>query len=255
MKDYIEQAMRTESCDLNKVAERMVQSRTMRLQHAAMGLVTEAGEFTDALKKHIWYGKPQDETNLKEEIGDLLWYLAIACDALSTDFETEMERNINKLRARYPEKFCDVKAIDRDLDAERAILESKVTRDHSLHGDTDGCGGIHTGVYGTPVIVDDTNGMEIKQPELVSVDPVTDIDMQMTYIINGVNLKYKTSKQRRFTALLEKCMEVFSSVLVDTIDVFDNGREISQVVFKTESGQDVENVKGLKYVTHFVSGA
>lgn len=234
MKNYIEQAMRTESSDLNQVADRMVQSRTMRLQHAAMGLVTEAGEFTDALKKHVWYGKPLDKTNLKEEIGDILWYLAIACDALSTDFDTEMERNINKLRARYPDKFCDVKAVNRDLDAERVILDSKV--------------------YGTPVLIDDTNGMEII-PEVVSApaNTVADIDQQMAYIINQVNVQFATSKQRRFVALLDSCKEVFGKDIVDSIDVVDDGRKITTVTFRTASGQDPENIKGYKWIIRVVN--
>ena len=89
-----------------------------------MGLVTEAGEFQDMLKKHVFYGKPLDEVNLKEEIGDLLWYCAIALEALDTDFEAVMETNINKLKARYPEKFTEDKAENRDLVKEREILEN-----------------------------------------------------------------------------------------------------------------------------------
>ncbi len=117
---YIEDALRTESALMAVSGER---NDTNRLLHAAMGLTTEAGEFLDALKKHLFYGKPLDLVNLREEIGDIMWYLAIACDALGTDFETEQERNIAKLRKRYPEKFDAEQAIERDLDAERAILE------------------------------------------------------------------------------------------------------------------------------------
>jgi hypothetical protein len=35
-----------------------------------------------------------------------------------------MDINIKKLEARYPEKFTEDKAINRDLEAERKILES-----------------------------------------------------------------------------------------------------------------------------------
>ena len=84
--------------------------KTQDLLHASMGLVTEAGEFQDMLKKHVFYGKPLDEVNLKEEIGDLLWYCAIALEALDTDFQAVMQTNIDKLKARYPEKFTEEKA-------------------------------------------------------------------------------------------------------------------------------------------------
>lgn len=94
-----------------------------RLLHAAIGMTTESGEFIDAIKKYLFYGKQLDKTNLKEEIGDLLWYIAIACDALETTIGAEMYRNINKLRQRYPMQFNEHDAMNRDLDAERGILE------------------------------------------------------------------------------------------------------------------------------------
>ena len=95
-----------------------------RLLHAAMGLQTESGELTDALKKHIFYGKALDVTNIKEEAGDLLWYLAILFDVIGTDFTTEQQRVIAKLKARFPEKFTNELAESRDLTTERKVLES-----------------------------------------------------------------------------------------------------------------------------------
>lgn len=123
MKEYIEQAKRTEPYDMDAIKERLADDGTIRLLHAAIGLSTEAGEFVDMLKKHIFYGKPLDKVNLKEEGGDALWYLAIAFDELSTSFKEESDRNIAKLKARYSEKFTEELAENRNLDKERAILE------------------------------------------------------------------------------------------------------------------------------------
>ena len=94
------------------------------LLHAAMGMSTEAGEFLDALKKHMFYGKQLDTTNLKEELGDMLWYMAIAMSVLGTDFNKEMSRVIEKLKTRYPEIFTEDKALNRDLVKERETLEN-----------------------------------------------------------------------------------------------------------------------------------
>lgn len=94
-----------------------------RVLHASMGLVTEAAELQDALKKASFYGKELDITNIKEEAGDMLWYLALLFDAIGTDFETEQARVIAKLKARFPDKFTEEKAENRDLVTERAILE------------------------------------------------------------------------------------------------------------------------------------
>ena len=90
--------------------------------HAIYGLCTEAGEISEALLKATQSGS-FDEVNLKEEAGDLLWYLAMLFRELDTDFPEVAATNINKLKARFPEKFTQDKAYNRDLDSEREILE------------------------------------------------------------------------------------------------------------------------------------
>jgi NTP pyrophosphatase (non-canonical NTP hydrolase) len=119
MDNFIEDCKRTES-RLNGI---LMSEGSSRLLHAALGMSTEAGEFLDQLKKHFFYSKMLDLTNLHEELGDLLWYIAIAMDELGTDFPTEMNRVIRKLQVRFPDKFDAVHAACRDLDAERQGLE------------------------------------------------------------------------------------------------------------------------------------
>lgn len=124
MEDYIEQALRTESYDLESIANRLTTPWVIRLNHVADGLCTEAGEFKDAMKKYVYYGKNLDSVNLMEEIGDIFWYLAIACDQLGIDFNYVQEQNIAKLKARYPEKFNSENALNRNLEVERQVLEN-----------------------------------------------------------------------------------------------------------------------------------
>lgn len=124
--NFVSDAMRTESSMFHKlVSVDGVEYDEKRLLHAALGMQTESAEFSDAIKKSLFYGKPLDVVNLKEELGDLFWYIAIAIDELDTTIDTEMDRVINKLKLRYPEKFTTDKAINRDLEAERALLEKK----------------------------------------------------------------------------------------------------------------------------------
>lgn len=94
-----------------------------RIDHAITGLVTEAAEMADAIKKAKFYGKELDITNIKEESGDILWYLALLFDAIGTTFEIEQQRVINKLKVRYPDKFTKEEAVNRDLASEREVLE------------------------------------------------------------------------------------------------------------------------------------
>ena len=123
MKNYIEKAIKTESKDFDKISNRLQDESMIRLLHAGIGLATESAEFLDALNKVIYYGKELDKVNLAEEIGDILWYCAVALDELGVSFEEVMEKNIAKLEARYPEKFTEEKAENRDLKTERDILE------------------------------------------------------------------------------------------------------------------------------------
>lgn len=83
------------------------------LLHASLGISGEAGEFLDAVKKSFIYNKFLDKENAKEEIGDILWYVALACRALNVTFEEIMQENINKLTLRYPEKYTDSDAVAR----------------------------------------------------------------------------------------------------------------------------------------------
>jgi NTP pyrophosphatase (non-canonical NTP hydrolase) len=95
----------------------------MNLLHAAMGISTESGELMDAFKRKLFYGKPLDVVNVKEEIGDIMWYVAILLRELDLDFHELLQLNINKLTARFPEKFTEHHALNRDLGTERNILE------------------------------------------------------------------------------------------------------------------------------------
>jgi NTP pyrophosphatase (non-canonical NTP hydrolase) len=91
--------------------------------HMVIGISTEAGELLDAYKKHFAYGKELDKVNVGEEIADILWYISNLCRLLNIDLEEMLQRNIDKLKARYPEKFTQENAINRDLNVERKILE------------------------------------------------------------------------------------------------------------------------------------
>ena len=93
------------------------------LLHGVMGLVTESAEMMNALKKRHAYGKEIDITNLKEEAGDIIWFLVYLCNTQGWDLEQIMETNINKLRQRYGDKFNEFDALNRNLEAERKILE------------------------------------------------------------------------------------------------------------------------------------
>ena len=84
-----------------------------QLLTASAGLSAESGEFTEVVKKIVFQGKELNEENIfhmKRELGDICWYLAVACSALNTSLEEVLVMNVEKLSARYPAGFEIIKS-------------------------------------------------------------------------------------------------------------------------------------------------
>ncbi len=92
------------------------------LNCAAMGLAGEAGEVCDLVKKVQHHRQPLDEAKLRKELGDVLWYIAHACNVMGWKLDDIAAANVEKLRARYPEGFNTADSIARrdEADADRA---------------------------------------------------------------------------------------------------------------------------------------
>lgn len=182
LQEYIKQSERT----LNNLGKQL------NVLHASLGLSTELGELLDIYKRNIFYKKTLDLVHIKEELGDIMWYLAILyrefdinqeneiintitkdivdsqkiqmltnkinllvvqlnnlellnsdhirrikyfvpkvyeyiiifCEIYKFNIEDVMNTNINKLKARFPDKFNEFNALNRDLDLERLFLEA-----------------------------------------------------------------------------------------------------------------------------------
>ena len=94
--------------------------------HGIIGVCTEAGELAEALIKYIETGEAPDITNIREEIGDELWYLSRLVKYTNTTFDAEMRRNIAKLRQRHGDGGFNAESdVNRDLTAERKVLEDE----------------------------------------------------------------------------------------------------------------------------------
>ena len=76
-----------------------------RLLTAGVGINAEGGEFLEIVKKMVFQGKPWNEDNREHliiELGDILWYVALATMALGVSFDEVIETNVKKLEKRYP---------------------------------------------------------------------------------------------------------------------------------------------------------
>lgn len=72
--------------------------------YTALGLVGEAGEVAEKIKK-IWRDKNKqiddtDREEIKKEMGDVLWYLSQLSENLGINLDDVAQANINKTQSR-----------------------------------------------------------------------------------------------------------------------------------------------------------
>jgi NTP pyrophosphatase (non-canonical NTP hydrolase) len=81
---------------------------------SALGLCGEAGELAELLKKNIAQGHSLPDDNIVQELGDIMWYLAHACECFGYPMEVVAETNIKKLKARFPDGFSTERSVNRE---------------------------------------------------------------------------------------------------------------------------------------------
>lgn len=81
-----------------------------KLMTSYTGICAEAGEYAEVVKKILFQSKPYNEDNvfhMRREIGDILFYISMACDALGFSIDEAIKMNVEKLSARYPNGTFD----------------------------------------------------------------------------------------------------------------------------------------------------
>ena len=104
------------------------------MEHAIYGIVTEAGELMDQFKRAKFYGTKLDIINIKEEVGDILYYIAALLNNIESTFDECQDLNINKLLKRYPDGFSKDKAVNRNLSDEYNALLGQASIFDTLGG-------------------------------------------------------------------------------------------------------------------------
>ena len=78
-----------------------VEPEQSELIMSALGVAGEAGEYADLIKKVVLHGKSLDREHAIKELGDVCWYVALACNCLYVPLEEVFDINIDKLSKRY----------------------------------------------------------------------------------------------------------------------------------------------------------
>lgn len=93
--------------DYQALSMRTMRSDTIKntLLNCSLGMSGETGEVVDLVKKFAFQGHELNEPKIKEEIGDVLFYIANMCTALEISMQEAMEENVAKLEKRFPNGF------------------------------------------------------------------------------------------------------------------------------------------------------
>ena len=114
--EFVDAVTSDASTDFVALSDRLVEldrkgANIERLLTAGVGINAEGGEFLEIVKKMVFQGKPWNDDNREHliiELGDLLWYVAQATQALGVSFDEVLERNVKKLEKRYPGGQFDI---------------------------------------------------------------------------------------------------------------------------------------------------
>lgn len=99
----------------------------LRAVHGLLGLASEIGEMIDVHRAYYDGTVPAvDFVNVLEECGDMGWYASVLADTSGSNLADAYEAVIDKLSERYPEKFTEQAALERNLEIERRALESRI---------------------------------------------------------------------------------------------------------------------------------
>ena len=76
-----------------------------RLLDATAGLAEEAAELLGLVRKRVFQNREPGADRLREELGDVLWCLAVASHTLGFSLSEIAEANQAKLAERHPDGF------------------------------------------------------------------------------------------------------------------------------------------------------
>ncbi|WP_347562778.1 nucleoside triphosphate pyrophosphohydrolase family protein [Clostridium sp. HBUAS56017] len=110
----------TKEIGIKEYQEKSVRTMDNNLKHndkvvnMIFGLNGETGEVTDILKKWLFHGHILNMDHLKEELGDVMFYIVNLATLYNIDMSEVLQMNVDKLLKRYPNGFSSQDSINRE---------------------------------------------------------------------------------------------------------------------------------------------
>lgn len=99
--------------DYQQLASRTANPHEGELVNYGLGIAGEAGEVAELVKKAVFHGHHIDKDEVAKELGDVLWYLSQLARLAGLELNDIAQRNIEKLKRRYPEGFSTERSVNR----------------------------------------------------------------------------------------------------------------------------------------------
>lgn len=126
VREYQSEAARTL---INMEGDVVLKGQPLMGVWCALGLIGEAGEVAEEIKKGELHHHGVHREKLFKELGDVMWYLAGLCTVYGLDLESVLQANIDKLRARYPSGFnYEDSILRRDTRVPTGLADRTVSR-------------------------------------------------------------------------------------------------------------------------------
>ena len=100
MNDYQEKAVKTAIYPEVAVVKEHELAYPVNFTYPLLGFAGEVGEICNKLKKVIRDNTPINSEDMKAELGDCLWYLAVLANECGVDLNDIAEYNLEKLADR-----------------------------------------------------------------------------------------------------------------------------------------------------------
>ena len=103
--------------DYQKLSTRTINTNLTHKENVSnmvFGILGEGGEVADQLKKNFFQNHQLDKNHLKEEIGDLMWYIVNLATLYDFSMDDILQENYEKLQKRYKKGFSSEVCINRE---------------------------------------------------------------------------------------------------------------------------------------------
>ena len=80
--------------------------KTQAMSDWGLGVSGEAGDLAGCIKKTFYHNNDQT-AGIRENVGDVMWYLSMICNTMGWELDDITSENIEKLSKRYKQGFTE----------------------------------------------------------------------------------------------------------------------------------------------------